>query len=77
MSNSYRIILILNFLLCKYYYYSFNKMTKTLSFKPIVLEQKKMKRVTSNSSLATLYDSEQIKLDKNRKIPESVKNYFI
>lgn len=52
-------------------------MTKTLSFKPIVLEQKKMKRVTSNSSLATLYDSEQLKQDKNRKIPESVKNYFI
>lgn len=43
-------------------------MTKTLTFTPIVLSQKKMKRITSNSSLATLNDSESLRYEKNRKI---------
>ena len=36
-----------------------------------------MKRISSLSSLATVNDSEQIKLDRNRKIADSVKNEFI
>ncbi len=43
-------------------------MTKTLTFTPIVLPQKKMKRIESASSLATLNDSDQLKFDRNRKI---------
>jgi len=43
-------------------------MTKALSFVPIVLPQKKMKRISSQSSLATLNDSEQLKFDRNQKI---------
>lgn len=49
-------------------------MAKGLTFTPIVLPQNKMKRISSNSSLATLNDSEQLKLDRNRKIADSVKN---
>lgn len=52
-------------------------MTKALTFTPIVLPQKKMKRVSSESSLATLNDSEQLKFDRNRKIAESIKTDFI
>jgi hypothetical protein len=52
-------------------------MTKSLTFTPIVLSQKKMKRIPSESSLATLNDSEQLKFDRNRKISESVKLDFI
>lgn len=52
-------------------------MTKSLTFTPIVLSQKKMKRVVSNSSLATLNESEQSRHEKNRKITESVKSEFI
>jgi hypothetical protein len=43
-------------------------MTKTLPFTPIVLPQKSMKRISSLSSLATVNDSDQLKIDKNRKI---------
>jgi len=52
-------------------------MTKALTFTPIVLPQKKMKRISSESSLATLNDSEQLKFDRNRKIAESIKTDFI
>jgi len=52
-------------------------MTKALTFTPIVLPQKKMKRISSESSLATLNDSEQLKFDRNRKITESIKTDFI
>ena len=52
-------------------------MTKTLPFTPIVLPQKQMKRISSQSSLATVNDSDQLKIDRNRKIAESVKTEFI
>lgn len=57
--------------------FTFNKMTKGFTFIPIVLPQNKMKRISSLSSLATVNDSEQLKLDTNRKITDSVKNEFI
>jgi hypothetical protein len=52
-------------------------MVKTLAFMPIVLSEKKMKRISSNSSLATLTDLEHSKYEKNRKIADSVKDSFI
>jgi hypothetical protein len=69
--------LILNILSWLILLFTFNKMTKSLTFTPIVLSQKKMKRIPSESSLATLNDSEQLKFDRNRKISESVKLDFI
>lgn len=44
------------------------QMTKTIPFTPIVLPQKQMKRISSLSSLATVNDSDQLKIDRNRKI---------
>jgi hypothetical protein len=52
-------------------------MTKILPFTPIVLPQKHMKRISSLSSQATLYDFDQPKIDKKRKIAESIKSEFI
>lgn len=49
-------------------------MTKTQNFVPIVISQKKMKRISSVSSLATANDSEPQKIEKNRKIAQSIKS---
>jgi hypothetical protein len=52
-------------------------MTKTIPFNPIVLSQKHIKRISSLSFLATVNDSDQLKIDRNRKIADSVKSEFI